>query len=42
MDVLFAQAELYLSKITTSHFSTPKYENLKIERAKKDSHCHAQ
>ena len=36
------QAEQYLSKITASHFSTPKYENRKPEHAEKDSHCHAQ
>ena len=43
MDVLFVQAKQYLSKLTTSHFSTL---NTKIanqpERAEKDSHCHAQ
>ena len=42
MDVPFAQAELYLSKITASHFSTLKYKNRKAERAAKGSHCHAQ
>ena len=33
------QAELYLSKLTASHF---EYKNRKPERAGKDSHCHAQ
>ena len=42
MDVPFVQAKQYLSKITASHFSTPKYGNCKPERAEKDSHSHAQ
>ena len=42
MDMPFAQAKLYLSKITTSNCSTLKYENCKPEHAEKDSHCHAQ
>ena len=42
MDVPFAQAELYLSKITTTHFSTLNTKIGKPERAGKDSHCHAQ
>ena len=42
MDVPFAQAELYISKITASHFNALNDENRKPERAGKDSHCHAQ
>ena len=42
MDVPFMQAQLYLSKITASHFNTLNTKNRKPERAEKDSHCHAQ
>ena len=42
MDVPFAQAKRYLSKITTSHFSTLNIKNCKPEHSEKDSHCHAQ
>ena len=42
MDVLFTQAEQYLSKLTTSHLSTLNVKFANPECAKKDSHCHAQ
>ena len=42
MDVPFAQAKQYLSKLTTSYFSTLKYKIFKPEHAEKDSRCHAQ
>ena len=35
MDMSFMPAELYLTKLTASHFSKP-------ECAENDSHCHAQ
>ena len=42
MDVPFAQAEQYLSIITTSHFTTLNTDFAKPKCAEKDSHCHAQ
>ena len=42
MDVLFAQAKQYLSKLAASHFSTLNTNVRKAEHAEKDSHCHAQ
>ena len=44
MDMPFAQAKQYLSKLTVSHFSTLNmdFANWLPECAEKDSHCHAQ
>ena len=42
MDMPFASAERYLSKLTASHFSTLNMKISKPEQAEKDSHCHAQ
>ena len=42
MDMPFTPAKLYLSKLTTSHFSALNTKNCKPECAEKDSHCHVQ
>ena len=42
MDMPFAQAKQYLSKLTASHFSTLNMDFCKLKCAEKDSHCHAQ
>ena len=42
MDMQFVPAELYLTKLTASHFSTLNMKNCKPEHAENDSHCHAQ
>ena len=42
MDMPFAPAKQYLSKLIASHFSTLNMKNCKSECAKTDSHCHAQ
>ena len=42
MDVLFMQAEQYLSKLTASHFGTLNTRFANSEHAGKDSCCHGQ
>ena len=42
MDMPFAQAELYLPKITATHFSTLNIRIANQNVLEKDSHCYAQ
>ena len=41
MDMPCAPAKQYLSKLTTSHFSTLNMKIANCNMLKKDSHCHA-